>query len=509
MRSKKALANILSSLVLQVVLIICGLIIPRLIIQTFGSSVNGVISSISQFLGFIVLLEAGVGGVVRAALYKPLANNDSISISKIIKATEKFFRIVALIYIFYLISIAIIFPYIVNNEFDNFFTLTLVLIIGISTIIQYYFGISYQILLIADQKQYINSLLQIVTVIINAIIAVVLIKLGSSIQIVKLGSAIIFILRPIILNLYVNHKYKIIKKCNADNNAIKQRWDGLGHHVAYLVRINSDIITLTLFLNVKEVSVYSIYYMVVYGIENLVATFSSGLEAAFGNMIAKDEKESLSKNFRIFEFSSFTLTTILFTSTALLILPFISLYTKGITDVSYYRPAFAYFFILAHAIYCIRIPYNSVVLAAGHYKKTRNGAFVESFIYVLLSIFFVNLFGLVGVAIGPLCAMLFRTVQYAIYLSKNILKRTIWEFVKRVIVYTTSSFVAILIINFLPSIIIDSYIKWLIYAIIILAITTTITLIIGALFYKNDIKDIFIVIKGLKKAMSRRGPLKI
>ena len=31
------------------------------------------LSSITRFLGYIVLLEAGVGGVVRAALYKPLA----------------------------------------------------------------------------------------------------------------------------------------------------------------------------------------------------------------------------------------------------------------------------------------------------------------------------------------------------------------------------------------------------------------------------------------------------
>src|SRR5690606_3455506 len=145
-------------------------------------------------------------------------------------------------------------------------------------------------------------------------------------------SSIIFIFRPILLKKYVNKKYNLIKKVEPDNNAIKQRWDGLGHHIAYLLHNNTDIAVLTLFASIKDVSVYSVYYMVVSSIRKLTVTFSTGLEAAFGNMIAKDEKEVLDKNFRIFEFSSFTITTILFTSTALLILPFVSLYTRGVTD---------------------------------------------------------------------------------------------------------------------------------------------------------------------------------
>ena len=57
MRSKKALKNIISSLLLQLVTVICGLILPRAIIGKYGSNVNGLISSITQFLTYITLLE--------------------------------------------------------------------------------------------------------------------------------------------------------------------------------------------------------------------------------------------------------------------------------------------------------------------------------------------------------------------------------------------------------------------------------------------------------------------
>ena len=90
MRSKKAIINILTSLLLQIVVLVCGFIVPKLIITNFGSNVNGLVASITQFLAYITLLESGFGPVVKAALYKPIANRDKKQIENILKASEKF-----------------------------------------------------------------------------------------------------------------------------------------------------------------------------------------------------------------------------------------------------------------------------------------------------------------------------------------------------------------------------------------------------------------------------------
>lgn len=73
MRKKKLILNSVTSLLTQLMTIICGLIIPRLIISAYGSQVNGLVSSITQFLSVISLLDLGVGAVVQTALYRPLA----------------------------------------------------------------------------------------------------------------------------------------------------------------------------------------------------------------------------------------------------------------------------------------------------------------------------------------------------------------------------------------------------------------------------------------------------
>ena len=60
MRSKKTVINTIVSLLSEVVSVICGFILPRLILSAFGSTYNGLISAISQFMGFSILLRARI-----------------------------------------------------------------------------------------------------------------------------------------------------------------------------------------------------------------------------------------------------------------------------------------------------------------------------------------------------------------------------------------------------------------------------------------------------------------
>ena len=177
MRSKNALKNIIVSLILQAVIIVCGFIVPQKIIKNFGSDVNGLISSITQFLAYITLLESGIGPVIKAKLYKPIAEKNKDEIGNILKASEKFFKTIAFIFIAYIGVLALAFPIVVKDEFDVLFTATLVLIISISTFAEYYFGVTYQLYLQAEQKTYITSGLQIFTTVLNAAMVVFLINI--------------------------------------------------------------------------------------------------------------------------------------------------------------------------------------------------------------------------------------------------------------------------------------------------------------------------------------------
>lgn len=496
MRSKKALKNIITSLLQQIVIIICGLIVPRAIIGSFGSNVNGLVSSITQFLSYITLLEAGIGPVIKAALYKPIANKDKLQIEKILKASQKFFRVISGIFIIYLIVLCFVYPLIVSNEFETIYTVSLILIIAISTFAEYFFGMVYKLYLQAEQKTYVTSTIQIFTTMANTILVVLLIKFGANIQMVKLGSALIFVLRPILQNIYVKKKYTINFKEVKEDYELKQKWGGLAQHVAGVVHNNTDVAILTIFAGTTEVSVYTVYLFVVNGVKNLVQALTGGVDASFGDMIAKNETENLNRSFRTYELFYFTLITIVYIITMVMILPFVKVYTIGITDANYYRPLFAILIILAEMIWSIRLPYSSITLAAGHFKETRKGAWLEAFINLTLSIILVFKFGIVGVAIGTLVAMIIRTAEFMYHTSKYILKRSVKEVIKRVILLAVELIIIVPLGFYISKyIVVTSYITWLILAIVVGLIALILVVGINGIIYKKDLKDLLNMIK--------------
>lgn len=152
MRKKRAFYNLITSIVLQIVSIICGLIVPKLIIATYGSNLNGLINSITQFLSYITLLEVGFGPVILSILYKPISNKDKSKIKRILKSSESFFRKISFIFIIYIIILCIIYPVFINSNYDNLFIISLIIIISLSTFAEYFFGLTYSIYLQADQK---------------------------------------------------------------------------------------------------------------------------------------------------------------------------------------------------------------------------------------------------------------------------------------------------------------------------------------------------------------------
>lgn len=496
-RSQKAVYNTIMGFAYEFVQLICGLILPRLILTTFNSTYNGLINSIAQFITCISLLKAGLGGVTKAALYKLLAEKDYDTISGIVNQTEKFMRRVAYIFLVFVFIFAAVYPIVINKEFDWFFSFTLILIISISTFVQYYFGFTYQLVLIADQKQYVTSIADIVSTVLNTVFAVLIIKLGGSIHFVKLGSAVALIVMPLTVNFYVRKKYHINKSITIEKDMIKQRWDAVWHGVADFINNNTDVMTLTIFTTLGNVSIYTVYNYVIVAIRKVLTNFIQGFGAAFGNMYAKGEEKLMHENLKIFELVVFSISSIIYSVTFVMITSFALIYTKGVTDVNYNQPLFGYILTLAGAFSCFRIPYESIVKAVGHYKQTRNASFMEAIINIVVSVVCVIKFGLVGVAFGTMVAAIYRSTLYATYLSKNILKRNIWIYIQRVIL-ALSIGVIVFFASKIYWVNVISIGNWVLMAVITTLLASALTVIVDIAFYSADTKRLFKKLLGKK-----------
>ena len=486
-RKKKLLLNTFAGIFKQMVTVICGFILPRYMLLYYGSSVNGLISSITHFLSFISLLDMGVGAVIQANLYKPLAEKNEEQISLILKSSERFFRRLAYIFIVYIIVLCFAFPSMV--EFGAWYTVSLLLIISVSTLAQYFFGMTYQLLLNADQRSYVQLVLAIGTVILNTVFAIVLMKMGASIHVVKLMTAVVYVLRPLGQMVYVHRHYNINKNIKLVGEPIKQKWNGFSQHLAAVVCQNIDVAVLTLFSSLKNVSIYSVYYNVTNGVEQVIMTAATGLEALFGNMIANGEREKLLKTFDAVEWIIHTGVTFVFTVAAITIVPFISVYTRGITDANYIAPMFGMLLVAAYGAECLRVPYFRVIKAAGHFKETQNGAFISAGLNIVITIGMVFRFGLIGAAIGTLVAMVYHTCYFVWYLKKNILQRSAIYFIKYVVTDIIVAIVSYWLTRGL-SLSVSSYLSWVVLAIEVTLIVIIVTSVVNIVAYRNQLKNV-------------------
>lgn len=498
-RLNRAFKSSVTSALYQIIVILCGFITSKLIIKTFGSSWNGIISSVTRYLSLFTIIEAGINGSTRVALYKSLANKDDQKTSSIIRANDIFYHKVSIFLVFYVIAIAVILPFIVNSDKEKILISIMVLIIGFGSFAENCWGINSKILLMASQRRYIINIAQTIAVIANTIILILIVHLGGNIFFSKAGSSVINTIVPVALFIISRRMFKIDKHVKPDNSALKGRWDVIANSVSNIVHENVDVVFISILCASTEVSVYHIYYVVAGGLTKVFQVIINGIEAGFGNMWTRGEMNVLKKNLRQFEYIMYTLSVLLFGCMIVLIVPFMGVYLKNITDVNYQRYSLGLCIGIAQILMSVRTPYVLLVQAAGHYKQVKIGAFIEAGINIVLTFFLVFKLGIVGAIIGTIVANAFRSIQYGWYVSKKMINRDFKEIVFRLIWLSSCLIITVPASNYLLRFInIDNWLSLIIGSVIVFAVHCIVLTIASLLFYRNDFTGCFSIFKRLK-----------
>ncbi len=79
---------------------------------------------------------------------------------------------------------------------------------------------------------------------------------------------------------------------------------GVAQRVEMVVLDGSDNIALTMFSTLSNVSIYSVYHLVIYGAKNLFLSLTNGVQSLIGELWAKQELDILKNTFSRFEWST-------------------------------------------------------------------------------------------------------------------------------------------------------------------------------------------------------------
>lgn len=491
-KSRAIAKNMSVTLLYQAVSICFGFLLPKMLLETYGPSIHGLTSTIANTMNYIMLLNAGLTTAAIQSLYKPFSENNTKRLNEVYNAIKSFYFKTGLAFTIAVFVVAFILPLIIGSEVDKSIVFFLMITMGMEQILDCFLISSSRALLQADQKMYITYRINIIAFLIRGIIQIILISNEAPIILVQVVLPSLVLFRFIFMNWYIKKNYQMLdSKVKQDRNALSKRWSAFVHQISGLILNSTDVIILTIFINQIAVSIYSIYQLVFSHLYSFLLTiFSTGSVASFGNLIAKGDR-NIQKKYNQFELLFFMVITILYSVSAVMILPFVSLYTSGVNEINYVDNILGLLFMTIGIFNSLRVPALTIIDAAGHYKETQNRAIIEMLINLIVSLTLVIFLGIYGILIGTIVAFLYRTTDMIIYANKYILKQKQYNSFSRVLFVFLLIILNLSLFKYLVSWEVTNWLEWIIQAIIVTIISIITTIVLNYIKERKAVFELF------------------
>lgn len=308
-RTKYVFKNLGAGIGCEILNSILGFVLRYFFILYLGIEYLGINGLFGNILQFLSLIELGIGNAIVYRLYAPLKNKDI----ELLKSLMQLYRIayawVGTIILFLGLLLTPFIPYLVkgNSQIHESFYLIYVLFVinsGIS-----YFFVYKQSLIIADQKNYIVSLIRQGVKLLQSIAQiVVLIVFKDFIAYLILG--IIFTLAiNIIISIKANRLYPFLRDKSIQSYEQEQRKElfsdvksVLIFKIGYIILNNANNIVLSLFLGIAYVGLGSNYFLIAGALEIVVVQIIHAITASAGNYNVSHTTDEKWKLFRQLNF---------------------------------------------------------------------------------------------------------------------------------------------------------------------------------------------------------------
>lgn len=499
-RTEKFLKNSVSTALFQVVTMASGFIIPKVMLMVYGSEINGLVSSINQFIKYFMLVEAGLSAAVVYSLYKPLAENNYEKISSIVIAAKNFYNYSGFIFVGLTVGLAVIYPFFVSTvKLSSIEIGVLVLVLGVSGALEFFTLAKYRAILTADQKVYVISLASIVFVVVNTATIAILSYFNVNIVLVMAIALTAVFLRSYILYFFVKKNYSYLNyNAIPDNSALSKRWDALYLQILGVFHTGIPIVLATIFTDLKMVSVFVIYNLIVTGVNSILSIFISGVSSTFGDLISRNEILRFQRAYNDFELLYYLLIAGAYGVTFVMIMPFILLYTQGVTDTNYNLPWIGFLMVLNGLMFNMKTPQGMLVISAGLYKETRWQTTTQAMIMLIFGIVLGKMYGLYGILIASILSNLYRDIDLVYFIPKYVTKlpkkNTIYR-ITAVCIITALIYIPYLYIH----INISSFFMWIIMTLGVMLYALIIIVIYIVVFERKTLNGLKERIKNLKK----------
>ena len=479
----------------------------KIFLDCLGTEFIGLTGTLGNILGYLNLAELGITASIGYFLFKPLQSNNRQEIQEIMSLLGYLYNWIGCIILFGGIIISLFFPLIFAKAdlelgiiFFAFYSF-----LG-SSLIGYFINYR-QIILTADQKNYLVAIYLQSANILKIILQIFLAYTYQNLY-VWVGIELVFgIIGCVILNWKINKEYPWLHVDKKKGRLLLKKYPDIItktkqvfiHRIKDFFLVKSDELFIFLFVSLKMVAYYGNYMIITSKLISLFSAITGSVGASIGNLVAEGDKTKMMRVFWELTTIQHTIANVICFSLYAFIEPFIShwLGAEYIMDHKILILLLIFLYI-SHS----RGSVDAFNYAHGLYADVWS-AWAELIINISITIIAGLKWGIIGILLGKITSLMVIIVFWKpYYLFSAGFKKSVgiyWRGVLRNYIISAFAFgTSLYLLHFVPINPYYSIWDWALYAAIGMIIFLTIDLS-ATLSFAKGAKDSLNRIKTIRK----------
>lgn len=374
-RTSYSVLNAISAMMLTLINGLLGIVVTRLVISHFGSDFNGLNSTANQIINVLLILEGGFTLASNVALFDSISHKDFATSNSVLVATRRKFRKIGILFLVIGTLVSFTYSLVVKTNLSHEFVFTVIFMAVIPQAFNLFYTTTYRVLLQTQQKEYIISGFTALTIGLGHITNIILVLNNGKMWMIRFVTMVFALINCLLITGYTKKKNRFLDfSVESLPELITGTNDVLAQKVTGVVYTSWPVVFLSISSSggTMLASVYAVYNNVFTMLKALLHGVIDAPRLGFGQMLTERNKEEIWPVFKEYEFVAVFFTYIMMTTACGLILPFIKIYTYGVTDINYYDTFIAVLMVLIGSVEMLHIPSGHLINMSGNFKVSKN-----------------------------------------------------------------------------------------------------------------------------------------
>lgn len=307
-RTKNATRNIIFGTILKVYQIVVPFLMRTAMIYLMGVQYLGLNSLFASILQVLNLAELGVGSAMVYSMYKPIAEDDNVTICALMKLYKTYYNVIGLVIAVVGGVLTPFIPKLISGDVPVGINIYVLYLLNLgATVLSYWLFAYKNSILQAHQRTDVVSKVMLVTNTLQYVLQLLVLWLFRNYYLYVLMALAIQAVTNVVTAAVANRLYpqfvpkgKLPKyEVETINHRIK---DLFTSKIGSIIVNSADTIVISAFLGLTSLAIYQNYYFILTSIIGFISVVFSAVTAGIGNSLVVETKEKNFKDLNVFTF---------------------------------------------------------------------------------------------------------------------------------------------------------------------------------------------------------------